>query len=401
MRKIAAACAAMAVLFPQVVWAASQLSLLDAIRLAIAARPSVAAARIHAEATMANAGGTAGFPGPEVTLHPSLVGPQKDVVGISQSLTEIGRQQTRRTIADRQAEQAALELWRQQQEVAHQTSLAYVALQAAQQTVSVQKANVQLSARFLEVARAQYRAGNVPHTNILRAEIELANAQQALGQAQSSQALQQETLEAWIAQASPSVPPLSHVRIDPIREDEAVDNRPEVRLAEEQVEIAKTEYALQQSERWPDFSLEGFVDDPRDLANNTGLAVSLRFSPWTYTTLGERIRSAQLNASAAERSAAEQKLRAQLEIRSAYRRYQQARQASETIERKALRQTETLYALAQEGFRLGANGYLDVLDAQRALLSARLNHIQALLDENSAAADYLLATGAGFKEGTP
>lgn len=379
-------------------------SITEAIERVISHHPQMTTAELQAAAARFSAQGTTRYPGLDVTLNPSIVGPMKDVFTVTQELTSAPQAQAKVSIAERQAEQAIHSSERQAQEIRFQAASAYIHLQAAQQVEQAQSQNVALAQRFLKVATAQFKGGNVPRSNVLRAEIELGNARQLFARATAERELQQATL-ATLMGLAPDEPRPVAADLQPSTErpsqealEQAASRRPEVQRASLDLAIAEANLSSVQAQAWPSVSMKGFVDDPRDLANNVGIAVTLQVSPWSYQTLPYQTKAAETSVRAAQSEIVSLKQQVEIEARTVFQHWLQARRTSEALGQGVLGRTETLLSMTQEGFRLGANSYLEVLDAQRTLLTTRLNYIQALEEENLAAAEFRLAAGLPVRE---
>lgn len=376
------------------------LTLEQAVRVALANNAHLRAAAQQAEAARLDVQGAQTLPPLDVVANPTLVGESKDALTITQTLSGWGQLQAQRAIAERQAELAGFTASQRAQQLRQQVSLAYVELQAAQANEGLQRQNLALARRFLTGARAQYVAGNVPQANIIRAEIEVASAEQALGQAVMTRQTQQSVLARWLASpasgARPVATALGHTpAFGPLDRyiAEGLADRPELRQAAVAIASGQAGVELLRAQWWPTFSASGWVDNQWAPLNNLGAAVTVEVLPWNYQRLPYQLEAAESRVRAAEGTLAGWKQQIGIEIQSAYQAWALARQAATAIETGVLARSEKLLELAQEGFRLGANDYLVVIDAQRTLLGARQNYLQALRNENVAAANLRLAVG--------
>ena len=75
------------------------------------------------------------------------------------------------------------------------------------------------------------------------------------------------------------------------------------------------------------------------------------------------------------------------DLTEAYRALASARSAADILGTSVLPGAQSAFDAAQEGYQLGKFGFLDVLDAQRTLFAARVQHLNALVAFHTAAAE--------------
>jgi cobalt-zinc-cadmium efflux system outer membrane protein len=80
-------------------------------------------------------------------------------------------------------------------------------------------------------------------------------------------------------------------------------------------------------------------------------------------------------------------LRLQAEVRSATEQLRTARSEAKALQDEVLPVTQSAYDATATGYELGKFGLLEVLDAQRSLLQARTQYLQALSSAHRAATD--------------
>ncbi len=170
-----------------------------------------------------------------------------------------------------------------EQQVITATTLSYIAVLEAGESVSAADANVQLAQRLLELAEHQRNAGLATGLDVARAETRLASQQVQLAQAQTNLDTAKlnllrvtgAPLSAQVALAesmrfSPQPPPATGEAIQ-----KALGGRLELRVASEQVRIAKAEYGAALGGWVPsvsvfgDYGSSGLKPDQVDLATRS------------------------------------------------------------------------------------------------------------------------------------
>jgi outer membrane protein TolC len=316
----------------------------------------------------------------------------------------------------------AARLTREQSLLAYQTVLAdtvlsvqlayYDALLAAQQ-ITVQEASVALLTNELTDTTRRFEAGTVPRFNVLRAEVELANARPKLITARNNLRISKHNLANVLGlnlpKGTPDDIPLQlsgRLEAEPleIQLPQAIDLGLEKRtelgtlrkaeaLRREDVVTAKAGYKP---------VLQGYVG--YDLHNsiltsdltppNYGWIAGVQMS-WNLfdglRTQG-RIKEASANYERAGVDLDDKRRNIELEVRTAYSNFGEAREVLES-EKKVVEQGEEALRLARARSEAGTGTQLDVLSAQTALTEARTTQIQALHDYEAARARLQRAVG--------
>jgi TolC family type I secretion outer membrane protein len=282
--------------------------------------------------------------------------------------------------------------------------------------VAVREQSVKLLDQQLEDARHRFDVGAVPRFNVLRAEVELANAKPPLIRAQNDLRLAREALVKLLAIDSPQTRDFTPITFagDLTYEhrpwelgkalSDALAQRPELQGAEKQVAVTKETVKVAQAGYKPEVSVFGdyrIYDSTfgSDLDNTVhGWLVGARATWPLFDGLQTKGRITQARAQRvqAELDYADTRRGIELEVRQAYSDYLQALELLEA-QKKTVEQAEESLRLAEARFRAGTGTQLDVLSAQTALTEARSNEIQALYDYNVAIATLERVTGNTVK----
>jgi cobalt-zinc-cadmium efflux system outer membrane protein len=245
--------------------------------------------------------------------------------------------------------------------------------------VSVQIAEEQLAAvqefqgevrRRVEAARDPLFAGARVDTQVIQAQIALDQARIVADNARRALAAY------W---ANPSDQPLDVSEFEnteaplPGLPAQSVD----LALLDAIRETADAQIAVERSRAVPDLTLRGgvrYLEDGRDLALVVGGSIPLGI----YDTNRGNIERAEAERLAADREIAAARLaRVRDTVRLQARITANAAEANR-IEAEVLPKAEETVALVRDGFNRGGFSYIDVIDAQRALIDARMRRIEAL-----------------------
>lgn len=303
---------------------------------------------------------------------------------------------------------AMLSVTKSKQQVQLDATTGYFGVLQARNLVNVSQEAVNSMAEHLKNVEAQFSAGTVAKSDLLRSDVELANSQQTLIKAQNSYDLAIANLNNVIG-----LPLSSEIRLkeDLIYEQFAMDmeeciktalqNRPEaiqadktVEAAKEGIKVAKSDYkptvALNASNDWND---EDFVGTKN---NNWSASIIASFNVFDSGSTNAKIRQAEAALLQTQEQARQSKDNIQLETRQAYLNMREAEKRIETSSVTVTKAQEDCQ-IADVRYSAGVGTNIDVIDAQLALTNARTNYVQALYDYNTSKAKLEKAMGIATK----
>jgi outer membrane protein len=291
------------------------------------------------------------------------------------------------------------------EQVASGTALIYLEALRAERAVAAAQANIDLAQALLILARDQRDAGVATGVDVTRAETRLAQEQVRLAQAQTvseqSRLSLQRVVGLPLGGALTLTDPLRFVD-EPLPAPESLvaqasENRPEVRIAEEEIKVNQLEREAVRAEYLPSLQFVGDYGVSGITPTNTTLptrrvAVQLNVPVFNggltrgrETVAASRERQAEL-ALGNVRGQVEEDVRfALVTLRTAAA---QVRASDESV-RLAERELE----MARDRFRAGVADNLEVVGAQTALADARDAQVQALAAYNAARLNLAAAQG--------
>jgi cobalt-zinc-cadmium efflux system outer membrane protein len=352
-------------------------------------------------------------PNPELTLQHGVGnntgGLDEDVV-VTQ-LFELGGKRRFRTLeAAGERQRAAAELDAARLELAYQVQLAYLAAQEGEALRDQAAQAVQLAEQFRNAVKTQFEAGEVPRTQVIRSEIEVAAREQVQDEAAAELETRLTALKSLVGipfTTSVTVPAtLATPPVEPALETwrTLASARPEVQVA--RAEIAARQAAVRgaRATRVPDLFVTG---THASLEQWPGNSVRAGF---TFPFLDRGVLRAQRQEAEAAASASEAELQERLrtgeqELQTAYDQLLRATGRLQRYRAGQLERVKELAELAQTGYEAGLTSYLEVLDAQRAQYEAQAGYLHAVAEaararlalERAAGSPQLLATGEPSK----
>ena len=304
--------------------------------------------------------------------------------------------------AKRQADFSIMGLDKAKAQVKLDTITSYYTVLQTANLLEVNNQTVANMEEHLQSVQAKYDVGVVAKSDLLRSEVELANARQNAIKAENSYLLAKNSL-------------LSNMMLDPGTElslteslqyqnydksmadslDLAKKNRPDIAQAQITVAIAATGIDLAKSGRLPSVSLgasNGWSEGVLPSNDNWTVGVSASWNLYDAGTTGAKIKQADASLTKAQEQARQIETVALLEVRQNYLSMAEAEKRLGTTDVAVSKAQEDLY-IAREKYNAGIGTNLDVIDAQLALTQAKTNRIQALYDYNVSVAKLNKAIG--------
>ncbi len=284
------------------------------------------------------------------------------------------------------------------QSVRQQATAYYYSMLQYRNMIDVRNESMKTLQEHLENVSAQYRVGIVAKSDVLRSEVELANARQALVSAENNYDIAVATLNNYIGLPANTIllpqEQLTYTKYDLSLDGctaYALKNRPDgaaadyaVKQAELAKEIAKSNYRPQVSAQAAAARAgeNAFGKDHSD-SWQAGLVAN-----WNIFDNG--VTSAQVHESEtafyqAQEQAAATKEGIELDVRNAYLNLLAAEKNISTTQ-IAVSLAEEDYKIASVRYSAGVDTNLAVMDAESSLTTARMNYYQALYEYNTSKA---------------
>lgn len=279
------------------------------------------------------------------------------------------------------------------QQVQLDTTTAYYNVLQARNSVQVSRDTVANLRQHLVNVQAKYQAGAVAKSDLLRSEVELANAEQNLTKAQNAldlavvslnnlMGLQQDT-ELALQDA------LSETADSRTLEEcieSALAKRPEIKQVDANIAIAEESMDIARSSRLPSVNLSGsssWNDSlvPESSKNHWSANLSASWNLFDGGVTKAKVQAADTGVQKAKEQARQTSDNVQTEVRQAYLSMQEAAKRIETTKSAVAKGEEDL-TISQAKYNAGMGTNIEVIDAQLALTQAKNNFTQALYDYN-------------------
>ncbi len=289
---------------------------------------------------------------------------------------------------------------------------AYFSLLQAQKLYEIALQAVTQIKAHEEIARSFYDVGMTVKTDVLQAEVELANARQDLITAKNNveiaKSLFNTVLRRPINASVKLEDILSYTSFDHDLQycfDAAEKKRVEKQVADLEVEVAEKNVRLTRKDYFPSISLQGnyykYGDDPvckgGDKISDPDSWNILAVASWNFWEWGKSHYDVKekLNRLSQAKDAGTQILdNIRLEVKRAYLNMKQAEKNIATV-KKAIEQAEENLRMNEERYREQVATSTDVLDAQTLLSRTKTNYYNALSAFNISKAELYRSMGIG------
>ena len=278
---------------------------------------------------------------------------------------------------------------------------------------NLQKLNAESVTRLadhLKNVQAQYDVGVVAKVDVLRSQVELANAKQTLIQAENNYQIAEANLNKIVGLPMDTTLKLDNILVysayDRTMEDclaYAAEHRPELMQAKYNVDAAKGALKVARSGHMPQVSAsasQAWSSDswPGDDNGNWGVGVNVSLNVFDTGVTLSKIHGAEADLKKAEETYRDTVDSVNLDVRTNYLGLREAEKRINTT-KLAVEQADEDYRIAQLRYMSGVGTNTDVLDAQVALTQAKTNYTQALYDYNTSKTD--LETSIGVPMANP
>jgi outer membrane protein TolC len=329
-----------------------------------------------------------------------------NIFRLSQKLPFPGKRGLAGKVAEREATVVERDADSVELDVLAEVKRTYYDLWQAHQNLLIYQRERALLERFARTAERRYGTGDVPQTDVLRAQVELTRTVNRVTTETLAIASARAELNALLSQ-EPSEPlgvpeeaPLPELDDTPAAlVTLALERRPE--LAAQAAAVSREETAIRLARRnyWPDFevSVGRFVNYDTDDGFGAMASVTI---PLAYRSKYEAaVAEARARLSAAQADLRRVQDRVRREVEQAFLRARTARLQHDLFVTTHIPQTEQTLRVSESAYETGAVDFLTLIDTVRAIEAVHLEHIEAASALEKAYADIERAVGVDFRHG--
>jgi len=373
---------------------ATELTLSQALGLAIEANPELAIARRELDAVAATRTQAAVFRNPElqVDVEDTRSQTRQTTYWLGQPFELGGKRGARIESAERARDVANAALDMRFSGVRAAVIQTFYEVMAAQERLRLAQSSMALANRGLDVVSRRVAAGKVSPVEETRARVAASSARIELNQANADlQNARRRLTSLWGNPSSHFTVAIGKLEILPTLPsladlNERLKNAPEAIRAKQEVSRREAVVKLEESKRYPDLIVRGGVqksEATNERVSVFGIAMAIPIFDRNQGNIAEaRIRATQARD---EQTATDVRLHSGLA--QAHQRLTASLQEVSDIQKEILPGAQSALDATTRGFELGKFNFLDVLDAQRTLFLARGQYVRALGEVQRTVAD--------------
>ncbi|CAD6872723.1 TolC family protein [Methylomonas fluvii] len=380
----------------------------DLLQIVREKSPRYALARNQIEAAEAEVVAADVLPNPKISYgrfdqaggrrNTQFDGPSQQNITVEVPMLLAGQRGARKDNAERQVDVAAARVEVDYNQLIRESWRLFAQLLANQQRVSVlDEARLELE-RLQTIISGKQNAGTASQYDVLRITQEVQSLNTRLENAQTNLSSTLGELASllgfphWKPQASGTLEPIGvSADVDKLWQ-QAEQRNPDLETARREMIAADSGLEKAERERWPVPSLmfgTAFTDKP--YGNTTFAGVSVDLPIFDRGQGGIARAAAEVHASQLKRellmAATRQELERAVDV-LARRRATLAK-----AEKEVVAPLPTLKQMAEDAYRLGQTGLIELLDSSRTRTEIKLNHLELLQNEIEAELDVMNASG--------
>jgi cobalt-zinc-cadmium efflux system outer membrane protein len=302
------------------------------------------------------------------------------------------------------ANEAAAVRWK----LRHDARIAYYTVARADEQVVIAAEIEQLTGRIAAIARERFEVGSGTRLDQRQAELVHVRALQDVTDRKAAARIARLELARQLGVSAESLgevgDPLAQAGATPSLEEllgAAQTSHPEMRVAQSELAVARAQEHAARADRRPIPALEIGIEilDPSTCGTTNycvGPRGALGFDLPILNLNGGPIERAQAEGKLALAKAAAIEIRVTSGVRSAWEALSAARLRARFFDLEYVPNATEVEAMAREAFSVGRSGILPLIEAERAVLDARLGRTEALFAVQAARADLEESSGVAL-----
>lgn len=377
----------------------AQSPLRAAVMFGVQNQPTVVAAYEDWAAAVENITVARSLPDPKLTFQAYIQDSLTSLMpGLTMDIPGYGKRDARAAVATAESRAKYFQFVQAAQQAAFDVQKSYYPLHFLEAKLAVNRQTLRLLGELEALARGQNEVGQGSLQDVLKVQIEQKKLQTDTTNLEDSRTLLLAQFKAALGlrpdQPDPAVPQPDFT--DNGADDEAFlagwqQTHPQLQALRAEIELAGANLQMAVREKNPDFSvgLQAEVYEPPFYWPSAGVSLPI----WRDKLAAERaaaeagLRSARARLSAGEITLATSYAEKSFAVRSADRQLRLLRQEILPRARQSLE-------IAQAAYRAGRVDFLNVIDAERALLNFQLDEIAAQIERETARAELILLVAA-------
>lgn len=373
----------------------AQLTLDNALSLALNANPEIAVALREREAIQGHKIQAGIRPNP--TISTSIQDTRSDTrqlfLQLNQEIELGNKRDARMEAADSFYNKADAELDNKKADIHANVIAAFYTVLAAQERLALAKSSLEVANLALDASAKRVKAGKSSPVEETKSKIAESGAKIELSQAASQLVSSRKKLAALWGNAAPLFES-AEGKVSEIPEIMALndlslmlENAPAIKLAKLEIKSREALTRIERSKTTPNITLSAGLVNNQELGGLNQALFGLSIPISVFDRNQGNLQEAVSRKYKAEDELIALKNQLSVDLSTQHERLNAARQTTESLRTEILPSAQSTFDAANKGFSAGKFNFLDVLDAQRTLFQAKSQYIQALLDAHQAVAE--------------
>ncbi len=336
------------------------------------------------------------------------VGPQRQSIGVSQSLPWFGKLALKGQIADHKAAASAQKYEAAKLALFFEVSEAYYEYYFLGQAISTTNENINLLKHIEDVAIARYKSSKSSQPDVIRIQVEILRLEDRLAAFNDLKTAHISRLNTAMnrpVDAGLEVPQSIELYDIAIPDEQLIglaqSSNPRLKALDADIKVAKQSIELAKKMYYPDFNLgimmidtdDSRIGSPSDNGKDPVIAtVSLTIPLW-HGKYSAGVREARNRYFAAANNKTNTANSLNTQLKSALFKYRDAMRKIDLYARSLLPKASQSMNVTEVDFRGGKADFTSLIDSQRILLEFSLSYRRALADKAIATAQIAMLTG--------
>ena len=328
---------------------------------------------------------------------------QTVIYGVTQQFPFPGLLSKKAEVATREAAQAEQRVAAKIREITAAVKMAFFELLFAHKAIEVHHEQQKLLRQFFDIANAKYGVGTRTQVDVLRAQVELSKISQQLpvlnqrretAQAHLNTILDRDPQAPLGIPRAPRPQPLTH-SLEELQEH-ALRLRPELQEADLAVTRFQSATQLAKLQYYPHLrvELQRWQNYHTDDGFGGNVMVNIPFAFWTKPKYDAGVREAAAQVRSAQAKQQTLVTLTRFQVKDLVVQIQATQEVLELYRTTIIPQSQQVLQAAHAGYRTDRTDFLDLIDAERALITFRLEYIRALVNREQQVAQLERVLGA-------
>ena len=372
----------------------SNITLRDALNLALNANPEIAVALREREAIEGVRRQAAARPNPTISglLEDTRNATRQTTILLEQPIELGDKRAARMLAAETRYDAASASLEVKKSEIQANVTVAFYEVLAAQERLRLAQSSLYVANQAREAVSKRVQAGKISPVEETKSRVAEASVKIEANRASSILTSARKRLTGLWGNPLPKFQ-IAEGQVEEVPDAMPLDNLTAMLDSSPNIQRAKLEISTRQalanienSKRTPDLTVSVGAKRNEELGlNQTVLGVSIPIP--VFDRNQGNLQEALSRTDKAKDELTALKIQQETLLAEAYERLISARQSVETLKSDILPGAHSAFDAASKGFEFGKFGFLDVLDAQRTLVQAKSQYIDALLEAHQAMSD--------------